>query len=107
GVGVGNVWTKADQLPNPHQLQDSTVYQVRSRSFDLASNTQTAITVNSFTVDQTSPTAVPVFPLSGGLYNAVPVIRGMAQDNNLPSGYNVDFPMVRIQDVRQGYWNGT
>ena len=103
GVPVGGVypWTDTTSLPpsnNSGGFANGSQYLVTSRAFDLATNTQTVTTQNSFYFDASSPTAVVQFPLQDKYYNSVPSITGTAQDN-LPGDFNVLFPRVRIYDI--------
>jgi hypothetical protein len=103
----GNSWIKSDQLPpnnTPFGFEDNGLYEIKSRAFDIAGNTQTVLLSGSvFRFDTSSPTATIDQPLNGYRYNSLTSIYGVAQDT-----YNVRFPLVRIYDIAlNAYWNGS
>jgi len=89
----GNNWIKSDQLPpnnTPFGFEDNGLYEIKSRSFDIAGNTQTVLLSGSvFRFDTSSPTATIDQPLNGYRYNLLTSIYGVAQDT-----YNFKFPLV-------------
>ncbi len=105
---AGLAWSKNTQLPPPNNLpsglQDGERYDIASRAFDFAANTQTALTTNIFRFDVSSPTALVQLPGNGVRYNTLPLVSGTAQDV-LPGRFNVTFPQVRIHDIAiNQYW---
>jgi len=100
-------WTKTTQLPPNNTtsgFEDNGLYEIKSRAFDIAGNTQTVLLTGAvFRFDTSSPTAVITQPINGYRYNSLNSITGTAQDS-----YNVRFPLVRIYDISlNAYWNGT
>ncbi len=104
----GTSWTKNAQLPPPTNnssgLEDGLAYEILARAFDLAANTHTATTANTFTFDVSSPAVANVLPLHGGRYSALTTISGTAADS-APGAFNVTFPRVRVYDIPLNqYW---
>jgi hypothetical protein len=101
---AGTPWNKNTQLPLPNNnaltgFVDGLPYKVFSRAYDVARNTETVTTGSSFTFDISSPAAHIQSPADDGVYKALALISGTAQD-----AANVRFPQVRI--YRSGsYWN--
>ncbi|UPT74472.1 MAG: hypothetical protein M0D55_01655 [Elusimicrobiota bacterium] len=105
---AGTPWTKNTQLPPPTNnasgLEDGVQYEIAARAFDVATNTQTALTPRIFTFDVSSPTVANQLPAHGGRYAALATISGTAADT-APGAFNVTFPRVRIYDIPLNqYW---
>src|SRR5262249_32149079 len=106
---AGLNWTKGAPMPpmlNASGFEDGKDYTIKTRAFDVAANTQTAISGKTFRLDASSPTAAIQLPANGSYYNSLTQISGTAQDNG-PYPGPVTFPQVRIYDIQlNSYWNG-
>ena len=101
---TGTAWSKTTQLPpsnNTTGLRDGALYTIKTYAYDVAGNTQTAITPgNSFRFDVSSPTAFLTSPLNGARLGGLSFITGTADD-----AFNVKFPQVRFFDMPVNkYW---
>ncbi|MFI5345202.1 MAG: hypothetical protein ACHQ51_02395 [Elusimicrobiota bacterium] len=105
---AGANWTVNSGLPPVNNtaggLQDGLAYAYSSRAFDVAGNTQTAITSNLFHLDLSSPTGAVISPLNNSDLPTLAMISGTAVD---AAPGLLAFPQISIYDIPNGtYWNG-
>ncbi|HNT98283.1 MAG TPA: Ig-like domain repeat protein, partial [Elusimicrobiales bacterium] len=96
-------WTKTAGLPAPAQL-GAGAYALYSRAYDVAKNTQAVLADPSlFTWDVTGPAVALTTPTAAGtgVYSAMPLIGGTAQDAN-----NIVRVEFRVKHPVQQYWTG-